>query len=397
MNYFSNNRESIWGYGYQNPYYKTDHDLYNVPESQFLDYLAREGATVSDYWTHENYNCFFRRNKDTNQTNDNISIYYPIDTNMHPGSLINHYGNTYLILNQESLENRVYHRSDGLNADVMLNTYNSDTMQDISLPCFAYDLTGTTPETSDIMSTINGSVELMTGDNEVSRQLKVNCEFYAMGNWYTIVSVNFKTGIARIGATIIQSPSTPIVYELSINAESTYNQGDATTLTASATADESPVSNATLVWSSSNSEIVDITEDGHAMFVGEGTCAISCYWEEHNITDTVYVEVIVEPEISYVCEIDGVSSMNTGASKTFTAKFYQTDGVTEDTTIVPVWSLDVPSSIKNSVTITGQSGKTITIKVSSGSGAVGQSFGINLSDSDGLYHTTKTVRITSWL
>ncbi len=384
----------VWDY--PNPYYKTDHELYSVPEAQFLDYIQREGTTVRDYWNRKEYTCFFRRNKDTNQTNDNISIYYPVGNGISPGSLITHYGHTYLILNQESLENRVYHRSDGLNADVLLNTYDKESGQEISIPCFAYDLTGTAPESSDMMSTINGSVELMTGDNEISRMLKVNNEFYAMGNWYTIVSINFKTGIARIGATIIQSPSTQIVYGLKINAEPNYNQGNTAKLTASATIDDSPVSNATLKWSSSNSDIVDITEDGQAMFIGEGTCAISCYWEEHNITDTVYVEVVVEQEVSYVCEIDGDTSMTTGSSETFTAKFYQTDGVTEDTSISPVWSLDIPSDIKSSVTITSESGNTITIKVSSGSALVGKSFGVILTDADGLYHATKTVTIKSW-
>lgn len=232
---------SLFGQDYPNPYYKTGHGLYSVPESQFLDYLQREGTVVEDYWTGDEYRCFFRRNKDTNQTNDNISIYYPVGNGIRPGSLITHYGHTYLILNQESLENRVYHRSDGLNADVMLNTYNKDTAQDISLPCFAYDLTGIVPKSSDIMSTINGNVELMTGDNEMSRKLKINCEFNAMGNWYTVNSINFKTGIARIGASIIQGSSTPIAYALKIDADETYIQGDAVKLNAEPMADDNPV------------------------------------------------------------------------------------------------------------------------------------------------------------
>lgn len=388
--------KTSYNYDYPNPYYKTDHGLYSVPESQFLDYLQREGTAVKDYWSGEEYRCFFRRNKDTNQTNDNISIYYPVGNGITPGSLIKHYGHTYLILNQESLENRVYHRSDGLNADVMLNTYDRESGYEISIPCFAYDLTGTAPETSDIMSTINGNVELMTGDNAVSRMLKVNNEFNAMGNWYSVVSVNFKTGIARIGATIIQSPSTPVAYGLTIKAEATYIQGDTAKLTASATIDDLPVSNATLKWSSSNPDIVNITEDGQAMFIGEGTCAIACCWEEHNITETIYIEVVIEQELSYMCEIIGEDSITTGSTKIFTAKFYQADGVTEDTSIVPVWSLDVPSDITNSVTATEQSGNTISIKVSSGSSLVGRSFGIILTDANGLYHATKAVTIRSW-
>lgn len=44
--------------------YRTDHDLYSVVRSQFYTYLTREGTTVKDYWTGEEYQCFFRRNKD---------------------------------------------------------------------------------------------------------------------------------------------------------------------------------------------------------------------------------------------------------------------------------------------------------------------------------------------
>lgn len=390
VTYSASNRD------YPNPYYLTDHGLYNVPEAQFYDYLQREGNVVNDYWTGEKYRCFFRRNKDTNQTNDNISIYYPIGNGIQPGSLITHYGKTYLILNQESLENRVYHRSDGLNADVMLNTYNKETHEDISLPCFAYDLTSITPEKGDIISAINGNVELMTGDNEMSRKLGINCEFYAMGNWYSVGSINFKTGIARIGASIILSPSNPVVYDLKIVANATYTLGDGIKLTAEATADDIPLPNATLSWTSSDSNIVTITEDGNALFNGVGNCAISCYWKEHDMTATVHIEVI-ETLTELKCEISGKDSVNTGSSITYTAKFYQSDGETEDTTITPVWSLDVPSAIKNSVTISGQSGKTVTVKVSSGSALVGNSFGLNLTDADEQYHNTKTIKITSWL
>lgn len=389
VTYYAGNRD------YPNPYYLTDHELYSVAREQFYDYLQREGNVVYDYWTGEEYRCFSRRNKDTNQTNDNISIYYPVGNGIQPGSIITYYGKTYLILNQESLENKVYHRSDGLNADVMLSTYNRKTHEDINIPCFAYDLTSITPEKSDIMTAINGNVELMTGDCEMSRKLSINDEFYAMGNWYSVGSINFKTGIARIGASIILAPSNPVVYALKIVADGTYTLGDSVKLTANATADDTPLPNQTLSWSSSNSDIVTITEDGTALFTGIGSCAISCYWKEHDMTDTVYIEVVEVPT-ELKCEITGSDSINTGSSATYTAKFYQTDGKTEDTTITPVWSLDVPTTIKNSVTISAQSGKTVTVKVSSGSALVGNTFALNLTDTDEQYHDTKTIRISSW-
>lgn len=377
--------------------YRTDHNLYSVVRSQFYTYLAREGTTVKDYWTGEEYRCFFRRNKDTNQTNDNISIYYEVGNGLHPGAIITHYDKRYLILNEESVENRIYHRSDGINSDITLTTYDKESMQEISIPVFAYDATGVIPDKSDMMSVIAGNVELMTGDNKISRLLKVNQEFYEMGNWYTIVSVNFKTGICRIEASVIQGPSNPMKYSLKIDAEDTYMFEDVAELTAVATLDDNPIVNPTLLWSSSDPTVVSITEDGVATCTGTGTCAIMCYWKEHDITDTVQIEVLAAPEPVYVCEIDGSDTIYLGGTKTYTAKFYQTDGATEDTTIVPVWSLDLPSELKGKVTITDQSGNTISVKVPSSSSLLGLRFKLNLTDSSGNYQTEKTVKIISFL
>lgn len=320
-----------------------------------------------------------------------------MENNIHPGSLVTYYGKTYLVLNQESLENRIYHRSDGLNADVMLSTYNKDTGEEINLPCFAYDLTGETPNKSEIMSVIAGNCELMTGINEMSKKLKPNLEFTAMGNHYKIVAVSYKTGICRITAQIILELSSQPVYALKINADATYTQGDAVKLTASATVDDGPIANPTLTWTSSDPSIVSVTEDGNALFVGVGTCAISCHWKEHDITETIYIEVISVPvPADWKCEIIGSDTINTNSDGEYIAKFYQADGTSEDISVTPVWSLDVPSAISKSVSISSQSGNTVTVKVASGSGLVGNTFGLILTDSSGQYHATKTIRIKSW-
>lgn len=382
------------GMDYENPYFRTDSGLYSVVESIFQDSMRREGTFVEDYWTGQKYKCFFRKNKDTNQTNDNVTIFYPVDSGIEPGAIITKHGKRYLVLNQESIENRVYHRSDGINSDIMLNTYDRDTMQEISIPCFAYDLTGTAPDRSDMMSVIAGNTELMTGDNQVSRLLKVNQEFYAMGNWYSIVSVNFKTGICRVEATTIQGPSKQMVYDLKINLNESYTQGDTVKLRADASVDEGPIANPTLVWSSSDPAVATITEGGDVLFVGIGTCGISCYWKEHDITRTVFVQVVAVP-VDLKCEIIGNNTMPESTTANYSAVFYLADGTTKDTTVAPVWSLDVPSDIADLVKITAQSGNTVSLKASNGTR--GKSFALVLTDESGQYHATKTIQIKSWL
>lgn len=378
--------------GYENPYFRTDSGLYSVVESTFTDSLTREGVYVEDYWTGEKYHCFFRRNKDTNQTNSNISFYYPLDVGIKAGSIVTFYDGNYLVLNQETVENRVYNRSDAINADILISTYNPNIDEEIRFPAFAYDMTGSLVRNGTIMTVTAGDTEFMTGDNEVSRKLAINCEFEALGCYYKIVNTNFKTGICRIQASITQRHE-EFDYELQINAEQTYDQGTSMRMTADTTIDGEPVSNPTLVWSSTDSDIISIDESGNAEFVGAGTCGISCHWIEHDISTIVYVEVVPEA-VELTCTITGNDRLYESSTATYTAKFYQPDGMTEDTTVTPVWSLDVPSGITGRVTIESQSGNTVTLKATSNTR--GNSVGLNLTDPDGRYSATKTISIVSW-
>lgn len=215
----------------------------------------------------------------------------------------------------------------------------------------------------------------MTGINEMSKKLRPNLEFTAMGNHYKIVAVSYRAGICRITAQIILELNNQPVYALKINADETYTQGNAVKLTASATVDDGPIANPTLRWTSSDPSIVTVTEDGNALFVGVGTCAISCHWKEHDITKVAYVEVIPVPvPVDWKCEITGSDTINTNWDEEYTAKFYQADGITEDTSVTPVWSLEVPSAISRSVSISDKSGNTVTIKVGRGSSLVDKSF-----------------------
>lgn len=297
-----------------------------------------------------------------------------------------------MLLNSESLENRVYHRSDGINADIMISTYNKTTGEEVVLPAFAYDMTGSLSKTGEILTVTSGDTEFMTGDNEISRKLTINSEFEALGCFYKIVNCNYKTGICRIQATITQRHE-DFEYGIHIASEQTHTQGDATKLVAVATIDNKVVVNPTLIWSSSDPEIVTIDEDGNALFVGLGTCAISCLWKEHGVIDTVYVEVVAV-QTSLICEITGSDDMYINNETSYTATFYMPDGVTEDDTITPVWTLDLPSQLSGKVQITKQSGNTISLKAYNGT--QGECFGLVLTDSSGQYNATKTIDIRSW-
>jgi len=58
---------------------------------------------------------------------------------------------------------------------------------------------------------------------------------------------------------------------------------------------------------------------------------------------------------------------------------------------------DLPSELKGKVSITKQSGNTISVQVPSSSSLLGLTFKLNLTDSSGNYQTAKTVKVVSFL
>lgn len=80
---------------------------------QFDAALQREGKTVVDHSGAE-HTVLFRRNSDKNQMEEHITVFHRADSGITPGYTLKFDGSSFMVLNAETPENRIYRRSDAI-------------------------------------------------------------------------------------------------------------------------------------------------------------------------------------------------------------------------------------------------------------------------------------------
>lgn len=80
---------------------------------QFDAALQREGKTVVDHSGAE-HTVLFRRNSDKNQMEEHITVFHRADSGIAPGYTLKFDGSSFMVLNAETPENRIYRRSDAI-------------------------------------------------------------------------------------------------------------------------------------------------------------------------------------------------------------------------------------------------------------------------------------------
>lgn len=369
--------------------------IYDAYHVVFQQAMQREAKFIYDYWTGVEYKCLFRKQADTNQLdNSNSIIFYQTSTPIKDGDLLKFKDKIFLVLNREEIENDVYFKSSLLETSTIIEIFSNG--KELKIPCYAYELLSTSPSNGGMISIVNGSIELLAPKNSYTDNLEIGASFKGMGGVYKIVNLYYKSNILHIFVQReLENPS--ITYTLKVNAESQYSNGSSHKLEAVAKrtegTNEEVVSNADVKWSSSDSTICTVSNDGTIMCLKAGTVAISAFWVGKGITDTVTFNIVADAP--KVCTISGVSEITHGIEEIFEASFFNNGGQ-PDTNIVPVWSLDLPSALKGHVTLQKQSGNTIEVLVADRESLIKQVFTLNLTDSTSEYSTSKSLKVTGY-
>lgn len=300
--------------------------MYDTVTEQFNEALQREGKLIYTYPEDMSFKCLFRRDSDTNAMQDRMTIYYPNNDSVQEGQLIKFKDSIYIALNKETAENEVYSKSDLLETNMTINTVSNGV--ESMLPCYAYDISSVMPKESTVISIASGEVELITQDSTKSRALTIDNTFTAMGATWQIVNLIYKSGIAHI--YVERAASSTNTYTLSINANDSYGINTTSQLTATAKYGDSVISNATIQWTSSNTSVATIDNNGNASFLASGSVTFTALWVEHNITTTKTVSVN-----AYSVYITASDSYSTTDTPTLTATAKTNDTV--DTTATFTW------------------------------------------------------------
>lgn len=281
--------------------------MYNPLDSIFSQTLRRESKTVTATDSGETFQCFFRKNSDTTETRDTMIMYYPVSAPVAVGTLLTFSGNYYLTLNKETAENEVYYKSAVIRTN---GTISTQSLSCIGLPIYADDANNTTVTQGTYLTIIDGNIEVLAPDNDLSRALEVNDIFNEYGRTWEVSNIYYVDGIAHIMLEVTADTEISYEYELELGELSSYNvaPGDTDTLTATATCNGTTMS-AALIYDSSDEDVATIDESGNIEYLADGEVYFIVTWADGGISSTtaavtVLSEASGDEAAIYVTPID---------------------------------------------------------------------------------------------
>lgn len=292
-------------------------------QRQFDAVLRKEGKTITDYLSDAEYRVFFRQMKHSDNTSSKVRIYYSKDLPISRGTIFTIYNETYIIVNQDSIESEIY------NTSVAVRTTQFFRCGNALLPFVVSDLKNVYPTGGSVMSVVGGSITVYTQDCEAFRSVKVNDTYIAFGGTYKVLNTFYNDGI---GYLYLSRAADSTRYTLEYTGVNRIDLADANTYQLSFVAKQGDAvdETAVLTYTSSDDTIATVDATGLATFATEGTVIFTATWLAHSVSSTVEMTVVdssEEPEREVTCVITytgGDNKLRIGGSyKTFDAAFYE--------------------------------------------------------------------------
>lgn len=328
--------------------------MYDTLYSAFAEALKREGKVMTTYTDNTPCDVLFRRNSDRNKATNTTTIFYPADSIVRPGQLLKYKNQVYLSINQETAENDVYLKSDLRQTNATMNFIADGTEH--TIPVYANDVNGALVSSGSVISLLSGNVLLLAEDNALTRTLKLDDKFSSLGRWWKINNLIYKDNLIYIYIQVEAAPQ--VVYTVDITANDSYDRGTVAQFTAIAKANNQIITNATILWQSSDTSKATVDANGFVTFIGLGSVDITATWQEHNTTVSKSITVTKPAEYTLVIHAENTYTTNDFPTITATASI---DG-TPDTSATIDWiSSDLSiATIDETGTITFLAAGTVT-------------------------------------
>jgi Bacterial Ig-like domain (group 2). len=365
--------------------------MYDVLTSQFNDALARESKIVTDSTGNTSYTCLFRKNSDKNTSDNRLTIFYPVSEAIAQGQLLKYGGRYFLTLNQKTIENATYQKSDLLETNTGIYTIvrdsSSGTGYELNLRAYSEDLTSVGLTGDSTISIVGGNISFITQDDANSRNLAIDATFSALGATWKIINIYYKSGICYIYTERSASSTSNPVYSLAITGGDSVTMEDVAQLVATATITDgsttTTILNPTINWTSSDTSLATVSSTGLVTGIAEGNVTVNATWAEHNVSATHGMEVKSNVVITYNVTISGRTTIRTGTGYNFSAVF--TDSSGNVVSLSPVWSHVVSdASLSSYVTGTVNADGTYRIAAANNDDLCGCTCTISVKDSNNL-------------
>ena len=288
--------------------------MYDVLQNKFDETIAREGVTVSTYITNEEFQVFFRRLNDGLNQRDTMTMFYPVGSPVHSGSIITVNDKQFILLNQETIENTVYYKSAVIGCNGTISTEDADVL---NLPFYGSGASSAFPSSGGVstkyIAVVSGQTELITEDCELARKLEINDKFNAWGRTWKIENIICIDGIVTLNVEVQADADIDFVYDIRFDdiLSSGYQIGDSVSLDAVPTIN-GKVTDGTLTFTSNNIDVATIDENGVISFVGSGSVTFTISWSEQGITKDTTETTIEEQTDSVTLEVSKMSDVYMG-------------------------------------------------------------------------------------
>lgn len=291
----------------------------NAAQAQFERTMKREGKIIRTYTSGTEFRAFFRRRDEHENQRETIIMYYDVTAPVRPGTLVMVGYGVFLALNRETVENDVYYKSTLIKCN---GVFNENTGIVHNVPFYAGNLKSSVSVGNNVITMLNGNLELVTEENSLSKQIDVGQCFNEFGRTFEVSNKYTMDGITHLIAEVRADQKTDFVYTIQIDGYygASVPVNSEIQLEAIPYINDNPTTGATLEWKSSDNSIAIVDGTGKISGLSEGEAQITIIWIEKNVSETINITVVdaYVPIVSkYIYKILGKTNLNCGFGRTY--------------------------------------------------------------------------------
>lgn len=299
----------------------------NAAQTQFERTMKREGKSVTTYTGGTEFRAFFRTRDEHENQRETIIMYYDVTAPVRPGTLVMLGYGVFLALNRETTENDIYYKSVMVKCN---GIFNENTGIVHNVPFYCSNMKSSVSVGNNVISMLNGNLELITEENSLSKQIDISQTFNEFGRTFEVSNKYTMDGIVHLIAEVRAGQKADFVYTIQIDGlfNSSVPVNSVIQLEATPYVNDNPTTGATLEWKSSDNSIATVDGTGKISGISEGEAQITIVWVEKNVSETINITVVNDdvPEFTYKCDISGRTDLKNGYKRTYTVTFTDKDG-----------------------------------------------------------------------
>lgn len=264
--------------------------MYTPLESVFQSTMEREGQILTTYTSETEFKAFFRIRNDNENQRETIVIYYDVTAPVHSGTLVMIGNSVFLALNRETIENDVYYKSTLIKCN---GVYNSNDGKISNVPFYSNNMKASVSVENNIISMLNGNIEILTEENTISKKININDTFNEFNRTFIVTNKYSIDGIMHFIGEVKANEEPNYDYSIQIDGlpGTKAEINTVIQLIAIPYVNGNITSGATFEWRSSNEMVALVDNTGMVTCLSKGIARITVTWVEKDVSEVINITV----------------------------------------------------------------------------------------------------------